>query len=278
MVKPESFSADDASTLDAFLGGRLMLSQPEAGYRAGLDAVLLAATVPAATANLAPTIADLGAGVGAVGLAAVTRLPGLCAVMVEREPALAMLCRDNIARSGLGARAEVIIADLEAPARDLETAGLTADRFDCVVANPPFQIEGDGHLPPNQLRARAHAMPAGGIERWARAMARLVKPGGTVAMIHRADALAELLAVFSGRFGALRVLPVLPRAGQPAGRVIIAGRKGSRAPLSLLPGLVVHGEQGHGFTPMLEAILRHGAGLDLWAEGAPRLVPMPHAV
>jgi len=279
MVKPDPRPNGIATTLDAFLGGRLVLLQPESGYRAGLDAVLLAATVPAPAVKGEPAaIADLGAGVGAVGLAAVTRLPGLRAVMVERESALAALARENIIRNGLDDRASVIVADLEAPARELETVGFAADRFDYVVANPPFQIEGDGHPPPDPLKARAHVMPTGGVERWVRTMARLTRPGGTATMIHRADALPGLLAAFAGRFGALSILPIHPRAGEPAGRVIIAGRKGSRAPLSLLPGLVVHAAQGHGFSPMLEAILRHGAGLDLWARGAPLLVPMPHAV
>lgn len=258
-------------TTDAFLGGRLMLLQPKAGYRAGLDAVLLAATVP----DGATDIVDLGAGVGTVGLSAVARVAGARVLLAEREPELVGLAAQNIARNDLACRAGVVAVDIEADAAaDFAALGLIADRFDHVLANPPFHTEGDGHVPPDRLKARSHVMAAGGVERWTRVMARLAKPGGTAAMIHRADALAEMLAAFSRRFGAITIVPVHPRPGEPAGRVIIAGRKGSRAPSRLLPGLVVHEADGDHFSPTLEAVLRHGAGIDLWAHGAPLLVPV----
>lgn len=264
-------------TLDAFLGGRLMLRQLGSTYRAGLDAMLLAAAVPmAAIGDASPRIVDLGAGVGAVGLAAAVRIAGLRAVLVEREEDLVRLAQTNAVDNRCKDRVVVVQADFEAaPVAELEARGLVADHFDHVLANPPFQIDGEGRSPPDPLRARAHVMPAGGVERWVRAMARLAKPGGTAVMIHRADALPNVLAAFGGRFGAITVLPVHPRAGAPAGRVIVAGRKGSRAPLRLLAGLVLHGADGHGFTPMLEAVLRHGAGIDLWAPDAPLLVQSP---
>lgn len=258
-------------SVDAFLGGKLMLMQPKSGYRAGLDAVLLAAAVPVGGGS---TIADLGAGVGTVGLSAVTRVAGLRAVLVEREASLAALARDNITHNDLGARAEVIVADIDTQsAAELNAFGLTAERFDHVVANPPFQVEGEGRAPSDPLKAMSHAMPAGGVERWTRAMARLTKPGGTATMIHRADALSEILAAFRGRFGSITILPIYPRTAEPAVRVIVTGRKGSRAPSRLLPGLVLHSGQGRDFTEMLEAILRRAAGIDLWAAGAPLLVP-----
>jgi tRNA1(Val) A37 N6-methylase TrmN6 len=261
-------------SLDAFLGGRLMLLQPEAGYRAGLDAVLLAATAPVSDQENPPVrIADLGSGVGTVGLCVAARLPASAVVLVEREPELVSIARKNISRNGLDARAQIIAADIEAPAAVLIQAGLAADSFDHVLANPPYQTWGEGRLPSDPLKARSHVMPSGGIERWARACARLVKPGGTAAMIHRADALPEILAAFAGRFGAQTILPVHPRAGEAAVRVIVAGRKGSRAPARLLSGIVVHDNDGHGFAPLLEAVLRRGAGLDLWQADAPRLVP-----
>lgn len=275
MAMPEAHPGGQTTTIDAFLGGRLLLRQPSSGYRAGLDAVVLAATVPApASGRMPPVVADLGAGVGAVGLSAATRLAEIEVVLVEREPALLALCADNIARNGLGARARTIAVDLAAAAAsELDALGLTADSFDHVVANPPFYVEGEGRISPDPLKARAHVMAAGGIERWVRTMARLVRPGGTATMIHRADALPDMLAAFAGRFGDLAVLPIHPRAGALAGRVVVAGRKGSRAGARLLAGLVTHAPEGHGFTPTLDAILRHGAGLDLWSAEAPLLVP-----
>jgi tRNA1(Val) A37 N6-methylase TrmN6 len=261
-----------ATTLDAFLGGRLMLLQPATGYRAGLDAVLLAATVPGGEARGSLRIADLGAGIGTVGLCVAARLLSSRLTLIEREGALVALARQNIARNELDARVCVVSADIEAPAAALDALGLTADTFDHVVANPPFQVVGEGRLPADPLRARARVMAAGGVERWVRACARLVRPGGTAAMIHRGDALPELLGAFSGRFGALAVLPVHPRSSEPAARVIVTGTKGSGGGVCLLPGLVVHDAAGHEFTAMLQAILRGGAGLELTGAGAPRLV------
>lgn len=237
-----------------------MLLQPEGGYRAGLDAVVLAAAIGVDPAQDA-RIVDLGAGVGAVGLCLAARAPAVRVVLVERAAELAALAQRNIAANGLAARARVITADLTQPAAVLEAAGLEGDSFDHVVANPPYQTEGEGRMPTDALKAGAHVMAAGGIDRWVRTAARLAKAGGTATVIHRADALGELLAAFAGRFGAVTVRPVHPRLGEPAMRILVAGIKGSRAPLQLLPGLVVHEATGHGFTPQMQGILRDGRPL-----------------
>ena len=110
------------------------------------------------------------------------------------------------------------------------------------------------------MKAGAHVMASGGLDRWVRFLAHMAVPGGTVTLIHRAEALGELLAALEGRFGALEILPVHPRAGAPAHRILIAGLKGSRAVPQLHPGLVLHGD-GHGFRPEVEVILRDGAPL-----------------
>jgi tRNA1(Val) A37 N6-methylase TrmN6 len=112
------------------------------------------------------------------------------------------------------------------------------------------------------MKAGAHVMAAGGLDRWVRFLAHMAAPGGAVTLIHRAEALGELLAALEGRFGALEILPIHPRAGASAHRILIAGRKGSRAAPKLHPGLVLHGD-GNGFRPEVEAILRDGAPLHL---------------
>ncbi len=244
-------------TLDAFLADRVMVLQPSSGYRAGLDAVVLAATV----ANTSDAkVLDLGAGVGTVGLCVAARLPNVDVVLLEREPALVALAQQNIAQNGMLERVRVVAGDLDLPA---DALGLNSDNFDHTLANPPYQIEGHGHASPDELKARSHAMPAGSLDRWVRVMARLTKPGGTAAMIHRADALGEMLPAFKGRFGSIIVLPLYPRVEEAAVRVIVHGIKGSRAPLRVMPGLVLHECDGHGFTPQLQAVLRDGHTLSL---------------
>lgn len=242
---------------DAILGGRLRLRQPARGHRAGTDAVLLAAAVGIAEGVLC----DAGAGVGSVGLAAAILRPGLSVTLIERDPFTAGLARANIALNGLEARAQAVEADLtRASAR--RAAGLEDGFADCLATNPPWLNPGRARISPDARRAAAHAHEdgGGGLDAWMRAAAALTRPGGRLALIHRADHLTEALSACEGRFGALSVTAVHPRAGEPAHRIIIRGVKGSRAPLRLLPPLVLH--EGASFTPLAEALHRGEATLD----------------
>lgn len=252
--------ADLELTEDAFLGGRLVVAQPAKAYRAGLDAVLLAASCRAEPGQ---RVMDAGAGVGVVGLALATRAPAVDVVLVERSPALAGLARRNVERNGLAARVRVVEADVLASVRG-DTSGLAAETFDHVLANPPYQETGRGRTPPDRLKAEANEMPKDGLELWVRFLARMAAPDGTATMIHRADALRHVLDAFDGRFGALEIVPIHPRATAPANRVLVSGRKGSRAPLRILPQVTLHGD-GSRFLPGIEAVLREGAALPVFA-------------
>ena len=258
-----------ATTDDAFLGGRLRVLQPATGYRAGLDAVLLAAASPIEDGKAARVL-DAGAGVGVVGLCVAARIPDAAVTLVEREPALADLARQNAERNGLADRIEVVVADVGEGGRILHGGGplgaLAPGAFDHVVANPPYYAAGTGTSPAHPVRAGAHQMAAGDLDRWVAFLATAARTGGTVTLIHRADALAAVLAALEGRFGALCLLPVHPRAGQPAHRIIVAGVKGSRAPLKIEPGLVLHDADGR-YLPAVEAVLRQGAALAAWHMG-----------
>jgi tRNA1(Val) A37 N6-methylase TrmN6 len=244
---------------DAFLGGRLSLLQPGTGYRAGIDGVLLAATVEA---NPGEQVLDVGSGVGVVGLCVARRLPDVGITLVERDAGLAALARRNIERNGFAARARVIEADVLQPLADSPELAAMAEGFDHVLANPPFHVEGRGTAAGDPVKAGANAMPAGALDRWLRFMAAMARPGGRVTLIHRAEALPELLPALAGRFGGAVLLPLHPREGQPALRVIVRAVKGSRAPLELRPGLVLHNADGS-FRPPIAAVLRDGAGLPL---------------
>lgn len=248
-----------ALTEDVFLGGKLTLQQPRDGYRAGIDAVLLAASIRPLP-HVTNTLLDIGAGVGTVALCAAARLPDISVVMLEREPALARLSEQNARANGLENRVRSVVASVTASAANLAEVGLVAESFDQCVANPPFHDTEAGTQSLNALKSGSHAMPSGGLEDWVRFMARMVKPSGRATIIHKSEALESLLRFMAPRFGGLVVFPIFPRAGESAHRVIVEGIKGSRAPLSLRPGLVLHG-QGHGFLPQADAILRQGASL-----------------
>jgi tRNA1(Val) A37 N6-methylase TrmN6 len=189
-------------------------------------------------------------------------VPDIEVVLVERDPGLAALARDNIAGNALGARVRVTIADVTCPLRELAELNALAECFDHVLVNPPYNIEGHGTLAAEPRKAAANAMPAGSLERWMRFAAAMLRPGGTVTLIHRPDALEELLAALARRFGDVVLLPVHPYAGAPASRLLASAVKGSRAPLQLRSGLILHNAD-RSLQPQIEAILRHGAALAL---------------
>ena len=243
-------------TSDAFLGGRLHVSQPGNGFRAGLDSVLLGAAVGAGSCQLL----DLGAGTGTAALVALAHLHALKATLVEADPASAALATRNLAANGFAGRSRVLGLDLTARGAIRAAAGLANDHFSTVIANPPFFDAASGS-PPAIARAAARHMDAAALDLWVRTAAASAAPGGEIVFIHTAVALPALLAAFSTRFGGLTVLPLTPRPGAPASRLLVRGIKGSRAPLTLLASRPLHQAQGRAFQPEFDAIFRGTARL-----------------
>jgi len=245
-------------TRDAFLGGRLIVSQPRKGFRAGLDSVLLGAAVGGRSRSLL----DLGAGAGTAALVALADLPDLTATLVESDPQMLALAVLNLAGNGMAERGKALLLDVEARGRERAAAGLPADHFDTVIANPPFFDPSRGSAA-SEARRPARHMHDDALEAWVKAAATHAAPGGEVIFIHTATALPLLLAAFGGRFGAVSVLPLLPREGEPASRVLVRGIKGSRAPFTLLGSRALHDANGRGFRPEFDAIFR-GTARIIW--------------
>jgi tRNA1(Val) A37 N6-methylase TrmN6 len=248
-----------ATTTDDFLGGRIGMLQPKRGHRAGSDAVFLAAAVPA---RARMRVLDVGAGVGVAGLCVLARVPNIELTAVEIDAKLCALAANNASRNGFGDKLSVVNADVTAPGKSLRAAGLLSESYDQVIANPPFHAEGKVRAAPDRGRATAHVMDRGGLAAWVRFFAAMAGPKALLTLIHRPDCLGELLRLLEGRFGHVAVFPLFPKQGEPATRIIVQAEKGSRAGLSLLPGLVLHQENGS-FTAEAEAVLRGGEALDL---------------
>jgi FkbM family methyltransferase len=258
VLEPESRPSEPV-TEDLFLGDALTVMQPRSGYRAGTDAVLLAATLDPNSAGDGPVL-DIGSGVGVVGLCVAKRCPKTKVVLFEREPQLAALARLNVERNRLAMRVSVVEGDLARASAALDHAGIPSETFAHVLANPPYHEEGRSTAAGNQLRAASHQMAPDALDTWARFMNRMAAPGGRAAMIHKAEALPRILTAFASRFGAISMLPIHARAGEPAIRVIVSGIKGSRAPVSIKSGIVLHGPD-QAFRPEIEAVFRNGAAL-----------------
>ncbi|HLG82269.1 MAG TPA: methyltransferase [Bradyrhizobium sp.] len=223
-------------TEDAFLGGQLKLRQPKAGHRAGHDAVLLAASC---RARAGERVVEFGAGVGAAGLALARRVGGLDLVLVEIDPALAAFARDNATLNGI--TAHICVLDVGAPAQAFADAGLPPDSADVVLMNPPFNDAARHRASPDPARASAHMAQPATLAQWIAAARRILRSGGVLTLIWRADGLAEALAALDHGFGSLAVLPVHGDAAKPAIRILIRALKGGRAPTQILPALMLNG-------------------------------------
>ncbi len=241
-------------TQDGLLDGRVRLRQSADGYRAGMDAALLAA---ACDAKAGARVIEAGCGPGAALLAAAARRPDMRFTGVERDPRALALAAENIALNGMGDRVDALGGDVTAP---FKATGLAP--FDAAMANPPYFDD------PAALRGPAPAKTAawiadGGLDAWTAFLLKAVRDGGTITVIHRADRLADLLGQLGARAGSFRVRPVQPYAQTPAKRVLVRAIKGGKAPLVLLPALVLH-QPGGAHSEAAEAILRGISGLP-WA-------------
>jgi tRNA1(Val) A37 N6-methylase TrmN6 len=231
---------------EAFLDGRVRVTQSVNGFRGGLDAVMLAAAVPARAGG---RVLELGAGAGTASLCLMARVPELALVGVEIDPALTALAVSNAQANGMPAR--FITANVFALPSELKRD------FDQVFCNPPFH--GQGQQPPDPARATA-LMDKGQLEEWLKLGLQRTASGGFFTAILRADRLSETLSVLPEQ--GVTIFPLWPRAGEPAKRVIVQTRKGSRAPFALRAGLVLHDETGS-WTTEADAVLRCGMPLAL---------------
>ena len=243
----------DATTEDAVLDGRVRLRQPARGYRAGVDAALLAA---ACDAPAGVRVIEAGCGAGGALLAAAVRREGARFTGLERDPAAAALARENVAANGLADRVAVVEGDVA-----LRFSGLGLEPFDAALANPPFFDDPGAIRGPSEAR-RAAWMADDGLAAWTGFLSKAVREGGTITLIHRADRLGDILALLGEKAGSFQVRPVHPFADEAAKRVIVRAVKTGKAPLQLLPPLVLHDRAGGKHTPQAEAILRGQAELE----------------
>lgn len=247
----------DASEADItenrLLGGRVRLRQPARGYRAGMDAALLAAAVPVAPGE---RLIEAGCGVGGALLQIAARCPGAHLTGLEREADMAALATDNAALNGVADRVTIRRGDVAEGFRTLDLPP-----FDWAISNPPF-FDDPGALRAPAPGKRAAWMADDGLAAWTRFLLKAVREGGRIVVIHRADRLADLLALLGETAGSFAVRPIHAFADEPAKRVLVQAIKTGRAPLRLLPPLVLHDRSGAKHTPEADAILRGEATLD----------------
>lgn len=246
--------AETGTSDDGLLDGRLRLRQPLAGYRAGSDAVFLAAAVPALAGQ---QVLDAGCGVGAVAACLAHRVDAVRVTGIEQQPALAALARENAARNGLAERIAIHVGDIARP-----PPPITAEPFDHVACNPPFYAAGRAQAARDPGKTAAHIEGAADLSAWLQFCLARLRPGGTLTLIHRTARLADLLAGLAGRAGDIVVFPLWPGAARPAKLVLVQAVKCGRGPSLLSPGLMLHDDDG-GYTSAADDVLRRAAALPL---------------
>jgi tRNA1(Val) A37 N6-methylase TrmN6 len=242
-------------TDDAVLGGRLSILQPRVGHRVGHDAILLAAATAATAGDHA---VDLGAGVGAAGLALATRVDGVSVTLVDIDSNLIALARENAARNRLANRVSAVTLDVAAPRSSL--GDLASGLADHVLMNPPFNDPSRQHVSPDARRRMAHCSSQEMLASWIRTAGRILRPSGTVTLIFRADGIGEVLQALGTGFGAIAVRPIYAKPAASAIRILARAVKSSRAPTSVRPGFLLNGADGRP-TAEAEAVLRGAAAL-----------------
>ena len=256
--KNKAFNSDQGKSeisfvKDAFHDGSFEIFQVSgAGHKGGMDALLLAAALPEEISGI---VADLGAGTGAAGIAALNLNDKLDLLAVEKNGDLVEAFNKSLQLPGnarFSKRAKGCHADVTLSGIERLKAGLGPECVNHVIMNPPYNFESE-RPPQDALRAEAYMLGEGGIDAWFRTAAAITRPGGKLCMIYRTQNLGDILACTRGRYGGLEILPVHSRKDEAAKRVIVRGTRGSRAPMTIVPGFVVHEEDGS-FTEQAKAI------------------------
>ncbi len=233
------------------LNGRVKLFQPEKGFRTSIDSVMLAAACPARKND---SILDMGCGVGSVGLCVFSRVRDISLTGIDVQDLSIKLAVKNAQINGF--KAKFILSDIREYVVDND------DRYNHIVCNPPYMEIGKHLVSPNAHKAisNGHIDDDIEIEDWVRAALRLLKSGGCFTMIHRADMVDRIIKAMGKSFGAIEIIPLWPKMGFDAKRVIIRAIKDRKTPMKLHYGIVLHESCGK-YTSKADEILRDGRGL-----------------
>lgn len=249
-------------TDDDFLNGKLKLRQPAKGYRAGNDALLLAAALPIMNGNML----EVGAGIGAPSLCYLTRMSKSGATpqltMVEKFKDIVELAEHNVRHNDFTSQINIIHADIFDSATTHEKLGLKSDCFDHIFSNPPFFDPTKNKTSSDDYKAQAHSIKHDDLERWLIYMVRVLKNKADMTIIYPMEHLYIILKMLENRIGDIRIRPIFSKYNVPATRFLLQGKKGSRASLKMLPDLVLRHDDGQ-VTEFAENVFRHGAAIEM---------------
>lgn len=226
-----------------------LLQPPEGGFRTSLDSVMLAAACPARSGD---HVLDAGCGVGGASFCLLWRVAGLRLTGIDWEETYIKLANSNIELNSAAYQVQFEQIDIREYAQGAV--------FDHVMMNPPY-LEAGRHTPsPDEIRAQAngHQSHDLSLDDWIKAAHRLVKSNGSLTIIYPAHGTDKIIHALGRKFGAVEIVPLWPKTGVEAKRVIIRAIKDRQTPARILPGIVLHEADG-AYTSAAEKILRNGA-------------------
>lgn len=247
--------AEERTTEDSILGGRATLLQPAAGFRAAIDPILLAATVPVETGD---QVLDVGTGTGAAAIALLARADNISVTGMDVQPGLIAMAVRSASRNDFEGQARFITTDIAHPSSTID-----AMMFDHVMSNPPFLPADRGQRPKDPARAMATIESSADLKTWIGFMDGHLRDHGTLSIIHRADRVPEILDALGGGYGDLKIVAcVSVDDGRPVKRSIVQAVKGATSSGITRNDLVLHEADGT-YTDAAQAILRDGHHLTI---------------
>jgi tRNA1(Val) A37 N6-methylase TrmN6 len=242
------------TTVDRILGGTIIIEQPKDGYRVAIDPIFLSAVI---NPDEGSSILDVGCGVGATSLCLAYRQPYLNIHGFDIQPELVRLASQNAMRNQLRDSLEFMVGSLQKP-----PPRLIPSSYSYVVSNPPFYDGANNSRSPNLCKDTSHVEKGVALKEWLFFCLKMLRLKGVLTLIHVPDRLNEILESINHVCGNIKIYPLWPKKGECAKRVIIQAEKGSKAPLRLMPGIILHQEDGS-YTMDADMVLRGKAILSL---------------
>ena len=231
-------SADIRAAREAFPAG---LEQPEGSFRFSADALLLARFTAEQTLPERAVLAELGTGCGVVSLSVLLEQQGWKSVGLEREAVLTEAAARNAVSLGLEENFTPLCGDVNSREdlrrmREVLASGENLSgppMFDAVMTNPPWRVEGDGRVPPSDLRRRALFGTPETFREFFSAAEALLKNNGLLTVVAGAERTADLLASLPKRLHPEILRFAFTKENAPAEFVLLMARKNGRGGLRI---------------------------------------------
>jgi len=239
-------------TRNNILDGEVALYQPKQGFRIGMDSILLASSV-----NKYTKCIEFGTGSGIILVYLSKKFPDSKILGVEKNIDLVNLAKKNLKENKITEiSAEVIQNDLD----DDSFLKQNNNEYDRVIMNPPY-------FSPNKVLISKNSYKISSryeydISKWFLAAYKKLKHRGYLNFIFRTENLDLILSILYPKWGEIKIYPLWPKKNIKSKLMIIQAKKNVKAGLQILPGLVLHNNDGS-YTKACNNILNYKSFIEL---------------